>query len=319
MGGIKISESDLPTADWNDLRIFLVAAECGSIRAAAKELGISQPTASQRIRALEESLRTLLFIRHANGISLTEAGREVRDHAHEMRVRTVAIQRDMRRREERGQGRVRIFAPDGIMGLWLARHLGRFYEEHPQIDLSIDVGLWSADRLREDVDISIQFDPIDDDDLVVTTLAYIHYLPMASQGFVRKHGRPEGLDDLGRFPRVHHVAQRRQPETWVKGVESMRPDPPRLETNSSPGVAVATATGAGVGMLPTYCFPDYPDLVLLADAPLGSLKLWAVYQEQVREIARVRAVLDWLRESFDPAKYPWFREEFIHPDAFVCG
>ncbi len=319
MGDIKISESDLPTADWNDLRIFLVAAECGSIRAAAKELGISQPTASQRIRALELSLRTLLLVRHANGISLTEAGREVCAHAREMRTQMVAIRRDIEQREDRRKGRVRLFAPDGIISLWLSRHLPAFYDANPEIDLSIDVGIWVGDRLREDVDLSIQFDPVEDDDLTVTTLAHIHYMPMASHAFISKHGRPATLEDVGLLPRIHHVAQTRQPETWRKGVVDIRSAPPRLETNSSPAVVIATAAGAGVGLLPTYCMPDFPSLGLLADVSVASLNLWLAHQSQFGEIARVRAVVDWLRASFDPAKYPWFREEFIHPDAFVCG
>ena len=63
--------------DWNDLRHFLEVARLGSVTQAAKALGTSQATVARRVAALEEGLKTKLFVRHQNGYVLTDEGRDV--------------------------------------------------------------------------------------------------------------------------------------------------------------------------------------------------------------------------------------------------
>ena len=60
--------------DWDKLRIFHAVADAGSLTHAGESLHLSQSAVSRQIRALEESLNTTLFHRHARGLILTEQG-----------------------------------------------------------------------------------------------------------------------------------------------------------------------------------------------------------------------------------------------------
>ncbi|MFC6588243.1 LysR family transcriptional regulator [Sulfitobacter pacificus] len=75
---------DLPSADWNHLRAFLATVEQGSLSAAARKLGLTQPTLSRQITALEAALDLMLFERNGRHLSLTDAGRELLVHVSEM-------------------------------------------------------------------------------------------------------------------------------------------------------------------------------------------------------------------------------------------
>src|SRR5580692_1010799 len=93
--------------DWNDVRTFLAVAECGSLNAAARLLGMTQPTISRRMEDFEYRLRAKLFDRSSRGVVLTEAGLMVRDLAQSMARLGGSIVRDVAGRDHSDTGRVR--------------------------------------------------------------------------------------------------------------------------------------------------------------------------------------------------------------------
>lgn len=317
MGDDKGLDSPEPEGGplWSDLKIFLFAAERQSIRAAARELGISQPTASQRIRTLEGALGTHLFVRRANAVTLTDAGREVLEQARAMHRAMEAIERSVRKRDVQLRGRVRIAAPDGLAGCWISTQVHKLYEGGGDISLLLDAGIWPNDPLRTEVDVSIQFEQPTNADLQVETLAWVHYGIFASPKFIARHGRPKTLEEMRALPLLNHVAYRHQKDKWDKGITEGPWSPPIFETNSSPGMLAALSTGAALGLAPTWAVLQYPDIEMLTPC-LMSLDLYLVYHKDVAKIARVRRVMEWLREAFDGEQHPWFRKDFVHPDAF---
>ncbi|MGJ8612445.1 MAG: LysR family transcriptional regulator, partial [Octadecabacter sp.] len=64
----------LASADWSLIQAFLMVAEEGSLSAAARRLGASQPTLGRQIKTLERQLNASLFVRQARGLVLTETG-----------------------------------------------------------------------------------------------------------------------------------------------------------------------------------------------------------------------------------------------------
>lgn len=302
--------------DWSDLKVFLYAAERQSIRAAARDLGISQPTASQRIRALEAKLGVMLFVRQASGILLTDAGREIFDHARAMQNEAAAIERRVRMRDGRAEGRVRVAAPDGLAGAFLGPHLERFYAANAGIALTLDAGVWPGDPLPEEVDVSLQYEPREQDGFVAEIVGYAHYAPFASKRFVQANGMPGSLGEIAKLPRLHHVAHTRQRETWDPALLQAH-GRPILETNSSFALDAAVRAGLGFCFAPTWWVRGMTDLVMLTEKPLASLKIWLVYHEEIARIERVRRAIGWLKLIFDAADNPWFRDPFVHPDRFA--
>jgi DNA-binding transcriptional LysR family regulator len=86
-----------------------------------------------------------------------------------------------------------------------------------------------------------------------------------------------------------------------------------LRTNASFAHMCAVELGMGIGGLPTYIAATGTDLIPLDIDIHHQVDIWMTYHPDVRSIRRVSFFIDWLRTLFDPKKYPWFGDEFIHP------
>lgn len=304
--------------DWADLRLFLHVAEGGSISAAAKTLQISQPTVSQRLRDLELRLNTQLVARGPNGVVLTEAGQRIKEHVTAMQRSAAAIDRLMREFDDRPEGRVRIAAPDGIGSFWISPRIPALQRANPGLTLSIDGGLWPDNPVRDDIDISLQYDARKFGDHVVEPIATIHYAPFAAESYLKLYGAPKSQAELATHRTVHHSAVRLQKETWDPRAEAVRTlSSYNVETNCSATVVMSVLAGAGIAFLPTCAASFIPNIVMLGEEPAASPKLYLVYDPAVARVARARSVLDWLKDAFAPADNPWFAETFIHPREFA--
>src|SRR5215510_15011178 len=115
--------------DWADLRVFLAVAETGNFSAAARVLGLTQPTISRRLDDLEARLKVQLIARGLQGATLTEAGALIRDHVLTMERSAQAIERLALGMDNRDEGRVKLAAPDGLAAFWLAPRIAEFQQE----------------------------------------------------------------------------------------------------------------------------------------------------------------------------------------------
>jgi DNA-binding transcriptional LysR family regulator len=79
--------------EWSDVRVFLAIARTGTLGAAARSVGQSQPTMGRRLRALEHSVGQVLFQRTADGFVLTDEGSAVLLHAERIEEEALAFQR----------------------------------------------------------------------------------------------------------------------------------------------------------------------------------------------------------------------------------
>lgn len=311
---------DMRRADWNDLRVFLAVVEAGGINAAARQLRVNPSTVTRSVENLEDQLNARLLVRGPKGVSLTEAG----ELAHE-RVRTMdrtaeALTREIGDAEATPSGSVRLGLPDGVASLFVTPGLPEFFRANPELDLRLDCGLWQDRPMEGDADLTLTFTDPSQPDVVATTIAHIHYALFASAEYVSLYGAPASVEEVLKHPYVHHVAQNHQKEIWSDRVSAFQVlTKKRLETNSSAVVVQAVRNGVGVGALPTGAVATAPNVVMLDLKPLGPAKLWLVHRVGATKSARVRVVKDWLKSIFDSRIYPWFREEFVHPNDFVAA
>ncbi len=90
-----------------------------------------------------------------------------------------------------------------------------------------------------------------------------------------------------------------------------------LRTNFASAHYWSIAKGAGVGMLPTYAQAIGAQLVPLDMGVVHPIDIWMTYHPDAKRIPRVKRTIEWIIQSFDPQRFPWFRDEFIHPDKLV--
>jgi DNA-binding transcriptional LysR family regulator len=305
-------------ADWSDLRVFWAVAETGSFGAAARALGMSQPTVTRRMEDLEARLGAQLLVRSPTGVSLTEAGALIYDQVLTMERSSEAIERMVLDKDHRPEGHIGMAAPDGLGGFVIAPALPGFLQANPKISISLDCGFWSDRPPMGHTDLFVEFDDGGDKaDFVSTPLACVHYALFASQGYLALYGTPKSLQEVASHRLLQHSAMTRQPESWAPKTEALHKLADwSLTTNSSTATFLGTRAGAGISSLPTWVAAIAPELVMLDIAPMARLQLWVRHHQAVSRSARVKLVVEWLKELFDPRTQPWYRAEFIHPAEF---
>src|ERR1044071_2539069 len=122
--------------DWDKLRIFHAVAEAGSFTHAGEMLNLSQSAVSRQISALEESLKTPLFHRHARGLILTEAGEILYTTVRDVFGKLANVEAQITESRERPSGLLRITATVAFGSVWLVPRLREFLELYPDIEIN---------------------------------------------------------------------------------------------------------------------------------------------------------------------------------------
>ena len=303
--------------DWNDVRTFLAVAESGSLNAAARVLGMTQPTISRRMEDLEYRLGARLFERSSRGVQLTQAGESVRDLAASMARFGDSIVRSVGGRDKSFAGRVRLAAHDGLAAFVLMPQIASFQMANPEIDLTIDCGLGQDRSFEGDPDLTLAMTEVGPADVVSVPIARLHYAIFASREYLTLYGMPKSFAEVAKHRFVRHPSHKEQVGTWhPKATALAELAGQQLVCNSSAATLLAIKHGAGVGAMPTCIVPFEPELVMLDLEPTAHPLLYVRYRRASENQGRVRRVKDWLVSVFDSTDKPWFRDEFVHPRDF---
>jgi DNA-binding transcriptional LysR family regulator len=308
--GVPLEERKATTAglpDWDAARIFLEVVRCGSFRSAAERLGLSINVVRRRIADFERQTGATLFTRDVHGARLTEDGAAMVSAVERMETASFELLR----------------ASDGVANalsgelgtFWLAPRLVEFQQSFPNILVDLYCAMRSADVSRHEADVAIHLSRPSALDVKMVRLGRMHMNFFASQKYLETREAPRSLEEMRRHRLVLQVAD----EAAAKeAFESVFPgyaqrDLLVMKTNVSSANYWAVANGAGIGVFPTYALALGGKLVPLDVDLRWSFDIWLSYHPTSGRIPRVRQMIDWLIEAFNPAKYPWFRDEFIHP------
>jgi len=173
----------------------------------------------------------------------------------------------------------------------------------------------SADVLRMEADASVQVTRPTSPDLKISKLGRLHVQPFAAQSYLDRYGMPKSVPDLLRHRIVLQIAEQLTSQAEYDYLFPGVPQPGfvAIRTNAGSAHYWAIAKGAGIGMLPSYAYAIGAAVVPLDIGLYRPVDIWLAYHPDAGRIPRVRRMLDWITESFDPRKFPWFRDEYIHP------
>lgn len=275
--------------DWDSLQALLAVAEAGSLRGAARELGVSQPTLGRRLRALEETLGTPLLVRHARGIDLTADGKVVRERAEQIAAELVELRRTLSGRRDALSGRVRLSCTEPVALEILPPILADLAAEHPAIGVDIVVDSHASDLDRREADVAIRMFQPQQPRLVARRMGSSGTAFYASTSLVERFGRPASFEDLLRFPML---GPDRDP-LFVGAARSMGYDLDacRHRTDSFGVTLRFTREGLGIGALVTSIADRDPGLVRLLE-PIQRYPVWLVTHPDLLGSGAVRAVWD---------------------------
>ncbi len=177
------------------MRAFLTTAEEGSLSAAARVLGLTQPTLSRQVAALEDELGILLFERIGRTLSLTTAGMELLDHSRVMGEAANRVALAATGQAQTIEGRVRITASDVYSAHVLPPVLRQLRHQAPKLEIDVVAANDIRDLMRREADIAIRHVRPDQPDLIARLVdeATAHFY--AATDYLDRRGRPRTLAD----------------------------------------------------------------------------------------------------------------------------
>ncbi len=286
--------------DWDKLRIFHAVADAGSLTHAGDTLHLSQSAVSRQIRALEESLGTTLFHRHARGLILTEQGELLFDATSSMAKRLDTAEARIRDSEEEVFGVLKVTTTTGFGSLWLAPRLTKLYDRFP--DLTIDLMLEERvlDLPMREADVAIRMKEPSQADLIRKRLMNIRMRLYASEQYLAQRGVPQQIEDMRHHRLICQNPNAAQVAAGLAMVQKLTSYeiPSLLFVNNYFGVLQGVLNHIGIGVLPDYLTDDFPHLVpVLADVHSAEVPVFLAYPEELRQSKRIAAFRDFVTEE----------------------
>ena len=320
--GVRQEERDKAAlgslTDWDAARVFLEVVRCGSFRSAAERLELSINGVRRRIDDFERQIGATLFTRDAHGTRLTEEGSLVVSAVERMEAASFDLLRAGSSVTNTLSGEVRVAITEGLGTFWLAPRLVEFQQSFPNILVDLHCAMRSADVSRHEADIAIHLSRPAALDVKLVRLGRMHLMFFASRKYLDTYGAPTTAEELVKHRLVMQVTDQ---SAAKEAFESLFPGySPRdllvMKTNVSSAHYWAVANGAGIGVFPTYACALGGKMIPLEIELRRPYDIWLSYHPGSGRIPRVRHMIDWLVEAFNPAKFPWFKDEFVHPREF---
>ena len=285
--------------DWDDHRAFLAVMETGSLSAAARRLGLSQPTMRARIEGLEAALGTALFIRSVHGLLPTPTAEAMAAPARAMAHASEAMLRAASADSTEAAGRVRLSVSEFVGIEVLPPMLRGLRDKHPRLAVEFELSNASADLLDQQVDVAVRMHPPEQSALVAKKVPAIPLGFFAHRDYLESYGRPASKTEIG-----EHLFIAPDRNRGDLAVAALIGDPARIHwiarTDSHPAQLALARAGLGIAVAQIPAAARCPELEqVLLDIELPWLPTWIVTHENLRRLPRVAALFDHLVEAFE--------------------
>lgn len=278
---------------WDFYRTLLAVLDHGSLSAAARELGLTQPTIGRHINALEEIVGTQLFVRSQSGLMPTEAALELRPYAETLASTSAALLRTASGHRDRVAGPVRISASEVIGVEVLPSILAPLLEQYPALEIELSASDAVEDLLSREADIAVRMSEPTQDALVVRRIGDIPLGFHAHRRYLDHHGTPQTLADLEGHRLIGFDRRTGYVRTILKRYPTFAGLTFGFKAESTLAQLAAIRSGLGIGMCQTGLAASSPDLVhVLPRAFQIPLATWVVMHEAIRTSPRYRVTFD---------------------------
>ncbi|OMH39292.1 LysR family transcriptional regulator [Motiliproteus sp. MSK22-1] len=285
--------------DWNHTRAFLVTAEEGTLSAAAKALGMTQPTLSRQVAALEAEVGIRLFERVGQRLVLTGSGMELLEHARSMGNAALQFSLAATGQSQQIEGSVIVSAGELDAAFRLPKIIAKLRREEPGIDIEVIVTNEPSDLKRREADIAIRSFRPTQNDLIAKKLGeeviwlygtqeYLAQLPVFSD-----FSELTEIQIIG-FDRSTSVSDVLSQQGWQLSKQNFQ-----LMTSFQLLQLGLCKEGLGVIFFPEQMGDQEPSLVRAFEhmGPVMQLPVWLVCHQELRTNLRVRRVFDFIADE----------------------
>lgn len=302
------------TDRWLEVEVFIRVAESGSFSRAAKELGLSQPSASRIVTGLEARLGVKLLLRTTRHVALTDAGA-----AFLARARQAAADLEDAEDAARGidslHGTIRLAVPIVYGSRAVIPALPGFLERYPELRVEITMRDERQNLVEAGVDLAIRMGTLEDSTFGARQIASVPRVLVASPIYLAKRGLPKVPEDLASHDALLH--EQSFPEIsklklFKAGAERVVTLRGRVKIDAAPGILAAAMAGLGIANVTTIMAAQELSngglIQLLPDYELEPLKAFAVFPSGPKPSAKVRTLVTHLIAVLGDQ-----RTEFQHP------
>jgi DNA-binding transcriptional LysR family regulator len=285
-------------ADWNLYRTFLAVVRKGSLSAAARVLGSTQPTIGRQIEALEAALGVKLFTRSQRGLRPTAAATQLVAHAESMDVAAAAFQRASTGGATGNSGTVRLTV-GAQMGIEvLPQLLTSFSRQHPQIELELSISSHTEDLLHRDADIAIRMSRPTQKALIARRVGGLRIGLYAHRSYIGIYGLPRVQADLAQhrligFDRDIHLLR-----AFGAIAEKSRRDDFAFRTDNVSAQLALLRAGIGIGACHAHLAQRESALIAVLGTQLKfDREVWLVMHADLKKTRSTRLLFDHLQRE----------------------
>jgi DNA-binding transcriptional LysR family regulator len=281
--------------DWRLVRSFLAVLDAGSVTAAAKRLGATQPTLSRHVAELEAELGAPLFERTGRGVTPTAAALAIAEPARQMADAALALSRGVAGARSQARGVVRVTTSQVAATWLLPAVLARLQRSHPEIEIELVASNELTNLLRREADVAVRMVRPAQASLIARKLGEIEIVAAAHRSYLAKAPPLRSVADLV----GHRLIGYDRDDTIVRGAANFGMQLSRadfaLRTDDQVAYGRLVAEGAGVGFVARYNLRHWPGVVaVLPGLAPGALPCWLAVHREIRANRVVRAVYDFL-------------------------
>jgi len=291
----------LSSVDWSLIQTFLAVAENGSLSAAARALGASQPTLGRQIKALETQLDAQLFQRHAKGFVLTDTGASLMAPARAMRDAMGELTLTAAGQSAKMKGTVRITASVMTAQYHLPPIIADIRRAEPDVAIELAPSDSSSNLLYREADIAVRMYRPTQLDLVTQFVGDVPLVVCAAKSYLQARGPMRSMADLPNHDFVGYDVNTRIIDGLKEGGVDVTRDFFMTRCDDQATFWGLIRAGCGIGFGQALVVQQDPLVdVLDIGVDIPPLPIWLTAHEAMRETPRIRRVWDLLLEGLKP-------------------
>lgn len=286
--------------DWNRARAFLVTAQEGSLSAAARALGMTQPTLGRQVSALENELGVVLFERIGRGLVLTPGGLELVEHVRLMGEAANQVSLTANGQSQTIEGTICITASEVHAAFLLPPIIAKLRQAEPGIDIEIVASNNTRDLGRREADIAIRSFRPTQPELIARKIKDVQARLYATPNYLKRIGIPISPDTIQRAEFIgFDNTDRLLNGLNTLGLNLTKENFP-IRTENHLVLWELVKQGLGVGIMQA----DVGDAEPLVERALPKLEpimfpIWLTAHRELKTSRRVRLVFDLLAAELD--------------------
>ncbi|NOW44021.1 DNA-binding transcriptional LysR family regulator [Novosphingobium sp. SG751A] len=284
---------------WDVYRSFAAVLQQGSLSAASRALGMTQPSIARHIDALEQAIGAKLFVRSQRGLSATDHALALRPHAEALLSAAEALRRSAEGAPGMPEGTVRITASQAVGTHHLPAILTSLRQAQPGLNFELALTDDLDDLLQRQADIAIRMTQPEQKSLVAKSVGSVRLGLHAHRSYLERRGWPNRLEDLREHDLIGFDAETPFTRAGMRHLPGIERSMFALRVDDAAAQFETIRAGFGIGICQTAVARRDTDLCrVLADLFDLPLPVWIVMHEDLRNGSRYRFTFDALVQAF---------------------